>query len=49
MCSKTLQHTAVSEIGLYLSGEDLSPLLKIIIGIIFAVSRSSGKFPDVSD
>ena len=25
MCSKTLQHTAVSEIGLCLSGDDLSP------------------------
>ena len=43
MCSKTLQRTQVSEIGLYLEGSDSPPFLKI--GETFASFQMSGSFP----
>ena len=47
MCSKTLQRTQVSEIGLQLEGSDFSPFLKI--GETLASFQMSGKFPVSKD
>ena len=43
MCSNSLQHIEVKEIGRKFSGSALSPFLNI--GVTLAVNQSSGKSP----
>jgi hypothetical protein len=47
MCSNVLQRTHVRDIGLYLAGHELSPVLKI--GATFAVFHWEGNDPSSSD